>query len=125
MDSDSEKSSSEEAIGYSLLLLYKIAYTLKRGNIKNIIKYIIRNEDNLDFIPELDVETIKVNTPNNVRAFMILRTLTEDKICDINTDIDDKGNNFFIIIIYTFYIIKRTFFIVFNFHEVFLLLLGF
>ena len=90
-----DKSLSEEKISYALMIIYSIVKVLKRGDIKNIIKYIIRNADELDFGTEFDDE-IKKNTPNAERAFIILRTLIEEKICDINTDIDDKGNNLFL-----------------------------
>ena len=92
-----DKTYSDKDISYLLLLLNKIIDEIKTGDMKYIIKYLIRNVVDLDFLPSSSkFEKITEKSPNNLKALNILHTLCVNKSINLNDDIDDKGNNLFL-----------------------------
>ena len=91
-----DKSYTEKDISHFLYILDLIIEEIKTGDIKYILKYMIKNVDNLDFVSKQKSSIIKEEDPNNIKALDILKILAENKACDINCDIDEKGNNVFL-----------------------------
>ena len=90
----------ETVISDLLMIIYLLKNKAKIGNIKYIFLYLLRNLKELNSIFKHRPE-IKEETPNTVKAFIIFSDLFENKIFDINTNIDDKNNDMFFLSVIT------------------------
>ena len=90
-----DDSLSEEFINFILIIIYKIVFETKTAYLKSISKYILKNFNEKD-LENITDDKIDEHIPNGIKVFYIFKIIIEHKICDINSDIDDKGNNIFL-----------------------------